>query len=89
MRTTRRKKLSDYEHDNMLEELKALDHIVAQYNPSPIFDAELFEQTVKSITVIDNATIRFKLLGNIELNETINEKGRCKSRESTSDSVRI
>ena len=41
------------------------------------FDAELFEQTVDSITVDSNELLTFHLAGGISLPEKIREKGRC------------
>ena len=89
LRAKRRKKLSENPDDELLDELKALNHLIVEYEPSSQFDLNLFEQIVKRITVIDNSTIRFRLLGDIEFDEKINEKARCRSRENKSDTVRI
>lgn len=48
------------------------------YSPNPGFDESLFDMIVKKIEIIDNATIRFHLIGNMKLTETINLKVRCK-----------
>lgn len=56
-----------------------MNGILEEYEPTTEFDNDLFEQIVQSITVNDNTQITFRLLGNIELTEEINEKGRCKS----------
>ena len=50
-----------------------------RYEPTAEFDNDLFEQIVQDITVNDNTQITFRLLGDIQLTEKINEKGRCKS----------
>ena len=59
--------------------LKALNGILEEYEPTAEFDNDLFEQIVQDITVNDNTQITFRLLGDIQLTEKINEKGRCKS----------
>ena len=62
-----------------VDTIKELNGILEEYEPTTEFDNDLFEQIVQSITVNDNTQITFRLLGNIELTEEINEKGRCKS----------
>ena len=79
LRIERRKKLTEDEDDELLDTLKELNGILEEYEPTAEFDNDLFEQIVQSITVNDNTQITFRLLGNIELTEEINEKGRCKS----------
>lgn len=79
LRIERRKKLSEDEDDELLDELKNLDSILKDAEIDCNFDNELFEQTVTGITVKSNAELTFKLLGGIELTEKIHEKGRCKS----------
>ena len=79
LRIERRKKLTEDEDDELLDTLKELNGILEEYDPTTEFDNDLFEQIVQSITVNDNTQITFRLLGNIELTEEINEKGRCKS----------
>ncbi len=65
--------------DILLDTLKALNGILEEYEPTAEFDNDLFEQIVQDITVNDNTQITFRLLGDIQLTEKINEKGRCKS----------
>lgn len=79
LRIERRKKLTEDEDDELLDTIKELNGILEEYEPTTEFDNDLFEQIVQSITVNDNTQITFRLLGNIELAEEINEKGRCKS----------
>ena len=79
LRIERRKKLTEDEDDELLDTLKELNGILEESDPTTEFDNDLFEQIVQSITVNDNTQITFRLLGNIELTEEINEKGRCKS----------
>ena len=79
LRIERRKKLTEDEDDELLDTLKELDGILEEYVPTAEFDNDLFEQIVQDITVNDNTQITFRLLGDIQLTEKINEKGRCKS----------
>ena len=79
LRIERRKKLSEDEDDEMLEELKDLEETIAEFIPQADFDERLFEEIVEKIMVDDNSEITFKLIGGIELTEQITEKGRCKS----------
>lgn len=77
LRSERRKKLSEDE-DPAIEELKELNEIMEEYQPSSRFNEELFEQIVPKIIVDDSTKITFHLLGGLELTQEINEKGRCK-----------
>ena len=79
LRIERRKKLTEDEDDVLLDTLKELNGILEEYEPTAEFDNDLFEQIVQDITVNDNTQITFRLLGDIQLTEKINEKGRCKS----------
>lgn len=79
LRIERRKKLTEDEDDILLDTLKELNGILEEYEPTAEFDSDLFEQIVQSVTVNDNTQITFHLLGDIQLTEKINEKGRCKS----------
>lgn len=79
LRIERRKKLSEDEDDDLLDELKALDKLLEETEKSCEFDNELFEQIVVNITAKSNSELTFKLLGEIELTEKICEKGRCRT----------
>ena len=70
LRIERKKKLSEDEDEETLDELKTLDSILTEAEISCDFDKTLFEQIVESITV-GNDTITFKLLGGIELKEKL------------------
>ena len=70
LRIERKKKLSEDEDEETLDELKTLDNILTEAEISCDFDKTLFEQIVESITV-GNDTITFKLLGGIELKEKL------------------
>lgn len=80
LRIERRKKLTEDEDDILLDTLKALNGILEEYEPTAEFDNDLFEQIVQDITVNDNTQITFRLLGDIQLTEKINEKGRWQIR---------
>ncbi len=79
LRIERRKKLSEDEDDELLDDLKMLDRLLKESETEQTADSELFEQIVVSITVKSNSELIFKLLGGIELTEEIREKGRCKT----------
>ena len=77
LRIERRTKITDSDENEMLEELKMLNDILKETKIGIDFDAELFEQTVDSITVESNELLTFHLTGGISLPEKIREKGRC------------
>ena len=79
LRIERRKKLSEDENDELLDELKTLDRILEETEIGYSFDTGLFEQIVTDITVESNSKLTFRLLGGIRLTEEIFEKGRCKT----------
>ncbi len=79
LRIERRKKLSEDEDDELLDDLKMLYRLLKESETEQTADSELFEQIVVSITVKSNSELIFKLLGGIELTEEIREKGRCKT----------
>lgn len=78
LRAERRKRLSEDLDDELLDELKMLKGAIEVSTQVPRFDAELFGKIIKKIYVIDSSRIRFKLLGDIEFTETIDERMRCK-----------
>lgn len=77
LRIERRAKITDSDENEMLDELKMLNDILKGVEIGIGFDAELFEQTVDSITVDSNERLTFHLAGGISLPEKIREKGRC------------
>ena len=79
LRAERKKKLAEDEDDELLDTLKTLNEIIEEYQLANEFDEELFEQIVERITVNDNTSITFHLIGGVDLTEEINEQGRCKS----------
>lgn len=79
LRTERREKLAEDENEEILEEIKQLNNIIKNHNPTSEFDNNLFNQIVESVTVDDTGHLTFHLIGEIKLTETISRKGRCKS----------
>lgn len=77
LRIERRAKITDSDENEMLDELKMLNDILKGVEIAIGFDAELFEQTVDSITVESSELLTFHLAGGINLPEKIREKGRC------------
>lgn len=77
LRVERRTKITDSDEDEMLDGLKLLNDILTETELGTDFDAELFGQTVDSITVDGNDQLTFHLIGGISLPEKIREKGRC------------
>lgn len=79
LRVERKKKLSNSEDSELLDELEELNEVLAEYAPNGEFDESIFGQIVESITVVDNTQLQFRLKGGIICLETIPEKERCKS----------
>lgn len=79
LRIERRKKLTEDENDVMLDELKRLNEILKEYEPTSDFDEEMFEQIIESIIVDDTSRLTFHLIGGLTLTEEIKEKGRCRT----------
>ena len=80
LRTTRRKILSESENAETIDELSELNAALMESESTENFDEILFENIVKRIFVINNACIKFSLLGGLEATEEIREKERCKNR---------
>lgn len=80
LRIARRKATSEDDEEDLIDNLQALDELIASYEPSEKVDETLFEQVVQSITVMDNTRLTFTLLGGMELTEEIKEKGRCRRK---------
>ena len=59
------------EDDEIIESLKSLDSILAEYTPTATFDEELFGQIVESATVVSGTTLRFCLAGGLALTENL------------------
>lgn len=79
LRAERKKKLAEDDGDEKLDKLKELYEILddSEDTQNPI--TEIMEQIVEQITVENNTELTFRLLGGVELTESISEKGRCKS----------
>lgn len=72
------------DEDQLIDGIRSLLDIFEDSPPAIFaFDESLFEQMVEKIIIDSNEAIRFRLLGGLELPETI-ERGKryCRSRES-------
>lgn len=74
LRSERRRILTEDEDDEIIESLKELNEIIAEYVPTDSFDTDLFGQIVESITVIGRNTLRFCLAGGLTLTEKFEER---------------
>ena len=83
LRIERRAKITDSDENEMLEELKMLNDILKEVEIGIGFDAELFEQTVDSITVESNERLTFHLAGGISLPEKTVRKDGATDNETT------
>lgn len=79
LRSDRKKKITSSE-SKILKEIETLNQLLKDIPITNEFNKDLFEEIVESITVKDNSTLIFKLIGGIEITEEIFEKGRCKVR---------
>lgn len=79
LRIERRKKLAEDEDSGFLDGLKGLRRLLEEAEIGTGFHAGLFEQMVTGITVDSHEKLTFRLIGGLELAETIHEKGRCKT----------
>ncbi|MBR5947300.1 MAG: recombinase family protein [Clostridia bacterium] len=80
LRIARRKATSEDDEEDLIENLQALNELIAAYEPSEKVDESLFEQVVQSITVMDNTKLTLTLLGGVALTEEIKERGRCRRK---------
>ena len=89
LRIKRKKVLSADSDDVLIDELSELNKIIEGCTPKTDFDEKLFEQIIKKIEVKNNAQLQFRLLGDLEVTETIKGRARCKIREKANSVVRI
>lgn len=71
LRSERRRILMEDEDDEIIESLKSLGSVLAEYTPTAAFDEELFGQIVESVTVVSRTTLRFCLAGGLALTENL------------------
>lgn len=77
LRSDRRRLLQQDENDEMLNGLQELNQILSEITqPQTEFDKELFADIVQNISVQSNTSLQFKLIGGLELVETIPYKER-------------
>lgn len=77
LRSKRKKLLSEDKNSELIDTLKSLDELLENYKSTYRFDEKLFEKIVIGITADCNEYLTFKLIGGIELTESIPMKGRC------------
>ena len=71
LRIERRRILNESEEHERIENLKHLDTLLEEYNPTNEFDEELFSEIVKSITLSSNTELNFTLLGGLNFKEMV------------------
>ena len=71
LRVERRRILHESEEHELIENLKHLDTLLKEYNPTNEFDEELFGEIVESITLSSNTELNFTLLGGINRKERV------------------
>jgi DNA invertase Pin-like site-specific DNA recombinase len=76
LRAERRKLLAEDETDELIDELRRLNSLLAQTELQIKFDSELFGQMVAGITAVSHSELCFKLHGGLELTETIDRTER-------------
>jgi len=79
LRAERRRLLREDEENDTLADLRILDEALAAVEGTlTAFDETLFTEIVQSITLLSTTELRFRLLGGLELTETIErQKRRC------------
>lgn len=75
LRIERRNMIYEDANDILIDELHKLNERLVDTTIKYEFDSELFEDIVDKIMVIDNTQLCFKLIGGIELTESISQKG--------------
>lgn len=71
LRVERRRILKESEEHELIENLKHLDTLLEEFNPTSEFDEELFSEIVVNITLLSNTELNFTLLGGLVLKERI------------------
>lgn len=80
LRKERVRLLSEDEGLTACEDLKALRQALKDSAPTMDFDASLFQEIVDHVTLENNATLTFHLIGGLKLPISIDEKERCKAQ---------
>lgn len=76
LRAERRKLLVEDENDEMMDELTGLNNIISLTDTQITFDGRLFEQIITGVTVASETELRFRLVGGLELTETLSYRKR-------------
>lgn len=69
-----KKLINEDESNEKLDSLKKLDDILVDYKYNATFNEDLFHEVVEHITVIGQNQLKFKIIGDLELTETIERK---------------
>jgi hypothetical protein len=79
LRTERRRLLREDEDNDAIADLRALDNAIASVSEIQTdFNENIFAEIVQDITAISQTELRFRLLGGLQLTETIERrKRRC------------
>jgi len=77
LRAKRRRLLREDENNDAIADLRALDEAIASIEETQTaFNEDLFAEIVQDITTVSQAELRFRLLGGLELTETIERRER-------------
>lgn len=78
LRRERRQLLNEQDENSVLSRLRRLNDVFSmQKEPLTEFNEMLFENIVQQITVPTNTQICFKLLGGLQIRESVPEQRRC------------
>ena len=81
LRTERRQLLREQDQNSILSGLRRLNDMLSDIvSPLTEFDEVIFESTVKEITFSTDTSICFKLIGQLQITETIPDRRRCKRK---------
>ena len=71
LRSERKRLLEEVEEDTVLEQIRELNTILTEYQPTCDFDEDLYAQIVERTTVLCRTALQFQLIGGITLMENI------------------
>lgn len=74
LRSERKRLLEEVEEDTVLEQIRELNTILTEYQPTCDFDEDLYAQIVERTTVLCSTALQFQLIGGITLTENIGKQ---------------
>lgn len=77
LRSKKKKVIASESESDPLTQMKEMLEFLETYEMSGDFDEEVFEYMVQSIKVLDNSRLKFRIVGDIELEEIVEESERC------------